>query len=706
VIPIIAVIVVMIPTYRASMLQSKLTEYREKAYKAANPEDSLKAMEEFKKTYGEDLDNAKKNQLKLGLDLRGGMYVTLEVDVLKLIVESAQRESIDETFQQVVDKTRDEIKTSDKEVIEVFLKYFNQIAKPKGKSMISYFDVGDIRDASEEKIISKLRTNAKDAIDQAVEVIRQRIDQFGVSEPNIQQVGNSRLILELPGVENNKQMRDLIQTTARLEFNLVRNNEEIVRAFAKIDKILADQNKRKNNGMTAAPAVDSSAQIALNKVKDSVAKTAAKPLDKTKTADTSSLAKADTSKIDSTAKAKQDTANPYAGMSEEQIRIKHTAAHPFTSLFATYFIPKQENASWVPFYYVNDQIPEGEYSFKIVNDSLAKFNEILKRSDIKVLIPTDLKVVVEAKPDKRTKEKSGVEVYEFYSLKRDPELTGEVIVDAQQSFDPTTNAPMVNMTMNDDGSERWSRITGANLKKRIAIVLDDRVYSAPVVQAKITGGRSQITGQSNSAEARLLEVVLKAGALKAPVVIVEERIVGPSLGQDSINTGIIASLVAMLFVILYMALYYGKGGVVADIAVFINIAMIIGFLAALKGTLTLPGIAGIVLTMGMAVDANVLIFERIREELARGRSLRSAIDEGFSKALSAIIDSNVTTAITSFILLVLGTGPIQGFATTLLIGIITTLFTAIMVSRALIEMMLSKGATEFNFGQPKYVPNA
>ena len=291
-------------------------------------------------------------------------------------------------------------------------------------------------------------------------------------------------------------------------------------------------------------------------------------------------------------------------------------------------------------------------------------------------------------------------------MKRDPELTGEVIVNAQQSFDPTTNAPMVNMTMNDEGSEKWARITGANLKKRIAIVLDERVYSAPVVQAKITGGRSQITGQSNSDEARLLEVILKAGALKAPVTIVEERVVGPSLGQDSINTGIIASIISMLFVILYMALYYGKGGVVADIAVFINIAMIVGFLAALKGTLTLPGIAGIVLTMGMAVDANVLIFERIREELARGRSLRSAIDEGFSKALSAIIDSNVTTAITSFILLVLGTGPIKGFATTLLIGIITTLFTAIMVSRAMIEIMLRKGATEFNFGQHKYVPNA
>ena len=370
VIPIIAVLVVMFPTYRAAMLQKELTTYRERAYKAANSEDSLKIMEEFKKKHGEDLDNAKKSQLKLGLDLRGGMYITMEVDVLKLIEESAQRESIDETFQLVVDKTREEVKTSDKEVIDVFLKYFNQIAKPKGKTMISYFDVGEIKDASEDKIISKLRTNAKDAIDQAVEVIRQRIDQYGVSEPNIQKVGNSRIILELPGVENNQQMIALVGTPARLEFNLVRNNEEIVKAFAKIDKILADQNKRKINGTGTVAAVDST----VIKTKDSTDKAVAemKSAKKSKISDSTSIAKADSVNADSLAKAKKDTANPYAGMNDEQMRKKHTMDHPFTSLFATYYIPKKEGASWVPFYYVNDQIPEGEYSFKIVKDSVAK----------------------------------------------------------------------------------------------------------------------------------------------------------------------------------------------------------------------------------------------------------------------------------------------------------------------------------------------
>jgi preprotein translocase subunit SecD len=288
-------------------------------------------------------------------------------------------------------------------------------------------------------------------------------------------------------------------------------------------------------------------------------------------------------------------------------------------------------------------------------------------------------------------------------LKAEPELTGEVITNAVATFDPTSNAPMVSMSMNSDGSESWGRITGANLKKRIAIVLDDQVYSAPVVQSKITGGNSQITGMENTEEAHLLEIVLKAGALKAPVQIIEERVVGPSLGEDSIRSGLISFAIATLLVILFMMLYYSTAGLVANFAVVLNIGLIMAVLAAFQGTLTLPGIAGLILTLGMAVDANILIYERVREELARGRSLRSAVDEGFSKALSAILDSNITTAITSAILYFLGTGPIQGFALTLLIGIFGTLFTAITVSRAIIELSLSRGGSHYSFGQPKII---
>lgn len=695
ILPVVAAIAVMIPSYQAGQLETKEKEYRERARNAGNSEDSLMIIEDFKKQFGQDLSDSKKNQLKLGLDLRGGMYVTLEVDIIKLIEETAQNESVDEYFTAVVNKTKEEAATSDQDALDIFLKNFNEIARPKGKSLISYFDIGDFRDASEEKIIERLRKNADDAIDQAQEVIRQRIDQFGVSEPNIQKVGTNRIILELPGVENQEQMRNLLQTTARLEFHLVKNNADIVRAFTRIDKYLAEQLRKRRGDMP----------------KEEVPVAVEQPT----TQDTSSIAEANTpgdttaaeNQVATADTAKSDTTNPYEGMSEDQIRKKHLEDHPFTTLFATYYVPPQENARMMEYYYTTDDVPnEGEFSFRIISDSLDRFNEILNRPEIKPLIPLDYKITVEAKPDSRLLKESNVQVFEFYCLKREPELTGEVITDALQSFDPTSNAPMVNMTMNDDGAERWARITGANLKKRIAIVLDERVYSAPVVQAKITGGRSQITGMANMQEARLLEVVLKAGALKAPVQIVEERVVGPSLGQDSINAGVTASIAALIIVMLYMLFYYNKAGLVADFAVLLNITLIIAVLAALKGTLTLPGIAGIVLTMGMAVDANVLIFERIREELGKGRSLRSAIDEGFGKALSAIVDGNITTGITAFILLVFGSGPIQGFATTLLIGILTTLFTGILITRALLELTLANGATQFSFGQPKTAQSA
>jgi preprotein translocase subunit SecD len=257
------------------------------------------------------------------------------------------------------------------------------------------------------------------------------------------------------------------------------------------------------------------------------------------------------------------------------------------------------------------------------------------------------------------------------------------------------------MSMDDEGSDRWAQITGANIKKRIAIVLDDQIYSAPVVNQKIIGGNSQITGMADAEEARLLKIVLKAGALKAPVRMIEERVVGPSLGEDSIQKGLTSFLIAAILVILFMLFYYNAAGLIANLAIMINVLLILAILAAFQGTLTLPGIAGIILTIGMAVDANILIFERIREELLRGRSLRSAVDEGFGKALSAILDSNITTFLTGMILYFVGTGPIQGFALTLMIGILGTLFTGVYLSKKMFEILLARGITSFNFGQPK-----
>lgn len=701
VLPVIVALALLYPTYRAGKLEDTREEFLKRAKEAPTPGDSLTIMEDFQKTYGEDYTNAKNNSLKLGLDLRGGMYVTLEVDVIKLIEESAFREARDETFNQVLEAVRKEMASSDEAVIDIFIAKFNEIARPKGKSLLSYFDVSDLKDVSEEKILEQLSTNADDAIDQALEVIRQRIDQFGVSEPNIQKQGARRILLELPGVQDEAQMRNLLQTTARLEFNLVRNNATIVKAFKKIDKFLYDQSLRKEGKL---PEVEEVAEVP--------ADTTATGEENTQTSDSADVAeKTDSIAGDLAANADSATADKTDGAdtsakkeekSDDELRDEYLAKHPFSSLFMTLYSPGENMQTQQVSYEIED-FPEGTYFFWIDGSQLDRFNEILARPEIRPLIPADYKITVGAKPDKRTLEAENNEIFNLYALKAEPELTGEVITDAKQSFDPTTNAPVVLMNMNSTGSDQWARITGANVGKQIAIVLDNRVYSAPNVIDRITGGSSQITGMSGNEEARLLEIVLKAGALKAPVQIIEERVVGPSLGQDSIDAGFNASMVAFLLVMIYMVMYYTKGGGVADFAVILNVTLIISILAALKGTLTLPGIAGIILTIGMAVDANVLIFERIREELARGRSLKSAIDEGYSKALSAIIDGNITTGLTALILNFLGSGPIQGFAITLLIGILSTLFTAIFITRALIEIMISNGANEFSFGQPKAV---
>ena len=686
VLPILAALILLYPTYNASKLEAKEQEAIERAKKAGNTEDSLAIMDNFYKSKGDDLVAAKKNRLKLGLDLRGGMYVTMEVDIVKLIQESAQSESIDEIFNEVIQKTELEQKTSEESAIDIFLRNFDAIARPKGKTLLNYFETQDFRDISEETIKQKLQTNAEQAIDQAREVIRQRIDQYGVSEPNIQKSGTKRIVLELPGVQNRDEMMSLLQTTARLEFNLVRNNEVIVKAFAKIDKHLSDINKRKKG--IEVPEVST-----VDTTKESTS--------------TTDVATNDTVKVDSnnsnsddTNKAKKDPKNPYEGLPDEEARRRYTEDHPFTILFATYYYQGTgERQQIVNFGYIGNEIPDGEYMFRISKDSINKFNNLLNREDIKNFLPIDIKITLDAKPDQRILKQSNLEFYDFYALKKEPELTGEVIVDAKASFNPTTNAPVVTMAMNSDGAESWARITGANLKKRIAVVLDDRVYTAPTVQAKITGGHSEITGMANADEAHLLEIVLKAGALKAPVTIIEERIVGPSLGEDSIRNGVYASIVAGILVILFMFVYYKTSGAIADIAVIINVALILSVLAALGGTLTLPGIAGIILTMGMAVDANVLIFERIREELYKGRSMRASIDDGFSKAMSAILDSNITTFITGLVLYYFGSGPIQGFALTLMIGILGTLFTGIFVSKSLIELFVSKTGS-MDFGQP------
>ncbi len=662
ILPLVAAGILLFPTFRASQLDKQ----RQELVNAKN-ETALAA---FDKENGEALRKAKESRIKLGLDLQGGIYVTLEVDVVRLLEESAMREAVDDIFLEVIEKTRQQVEVeSGDDVLPVFLKNFDALARPKGRKLFSYFDTGDNRDLSEDAIIKRLERNITEAIDQAMEVVRQRIDKYGVSETTIQKQGTRRIVLELPGVSNESEVRSLLQTTARLEFKLVRNNVQIVRSFYAIDQLL------KNKGVNAAASTTGSVA-----------------------ASTATAQAASTATVASNDSTKKD---PYAGLTDDQKRAKFKKDYPFTSLFATFFNPPEgaQNRQPVPVIYEKNEFPEGEYTFQIADEQLAEYEKIMARNDVRRIIGNEYQAMISAKPDPFY-EKQGVKIYYIYGLLAKSELTGDVIADAQATFDPTSNTPMVTMDMNADGAATWARITGANIKKRIAIVLDERVYSAPTVQNKITGGRSQITGSSNIEEARLLEIVLKAGALKAPVKIVEERVVGPSLGEDSIRKGIISSVISALLVVLFMIIYYATAGVLADIAVTVNVIIIIAVLAAFAGTLTLPGIAGLILTFAMAVDTNILVFERIREELHRGRSLRAAVDEGFKRAFNAILDSNITTMITGAILFYLGTGPIRGFAVTLMIGIVVTLFTGITLSKVFFELILSRGATSFNLGQP------
>ncbi len=658
IVPIVLAVFLLYPTWRAQQMAAE----RESLDSAAQVQ--------WDQVNGEDFRKEKLRALKLGLDLRGGMYVTLEVDVVRLLEEAADRASIDETFERVIEETRRQAEQSDEEVLDIFLRTFDRIARPQGKSLVSYYELVDVRDISEERIIERLKRDISEAVDQALEVIRQRIDKFGVTEPTIQKQGTRRILLELPGVQDEREMRQLLQTTARLEFKLLRHGNDVLYAFLNIDRYLAGKH----------------------------------------TADTATVAGDTTMHTDTTASRAGDTAakrDPYAGLSDEEKIAKYRREHPFISLFAGQILVGER---YQPFDIAEEVIPklptDAEFYFVTTEDGKRQLQSLLARPEIRRMLPADVEIAFSAKPE-RGSENTPNRTYSMYVLKRDPELTGDVVTDAYATFDQMTNRPMVLMYMSSEGAERWAKITGANIGKRIAIVLDGEVYSAPVVRSKITGGSSQIEGMANVEEAKLLQIVLKAGALKAPVKIIEERVVGPSLGEDSIRSGISASIIAFALVVLFMVTYYSLGGVVAVIAMLINVMLNLGILAGFGGTLSLPGIAGIILTLAIAVDANIIIFERIREELHRGRSLRASLDEGFRHALPPIIDSHVTTFLTGLILFVLGYGPIQGFATTLMIGILTTLFTSILVSRAIIDVWLSRSPNaRISFGEVLPAPQS
>ncbi len=589
------------PTYRDYSLRKQL--------QSLSGQDSIAFLDANETAIREN----KLKRIKLGLDLQGGMRVVLEVNVLKLLEDLAKNK--DDVYASILKEVRDQTRTSEESAVILLRRKFEE----RQIRLSRYYMT--LRNTTDE-IEKYLDDEATKAIDRAIEIVRNRVDQYGVSEPSIQKLGGSRIIVELPGVTNEAEVRQLLQGTALLEFKLLKDPELTYKVMESVDKAMA-----------AAGPTDS---------------TTATP--------------ADTSKI----------TTPEGEMTPEEFAKKH----PFFSVAI-----------------IDPQRAPGE-AF-VLEENKEKVRRILDREDIQKIIPRDMQFLFSAKGRPGAE---GKRIFTLYAVKSVPELTGGVITKARATIDPSFNQPIVTMEMNNEGSRDWARITGANINKRIAIVLDNGVFSAPVVRSKITGGNSQIEGMENIDEARLLEIVLKAGALPAPVEIIEQRSVGPSLGDDSIRSGLLSAALATLLTVIFMAVYYHTGGVVADLAVIFCMLFIFAVLAGFQGTLTLPGIGGIILTLAVAVDANVLIYERIREELATGKTLRAAIDMGYQKAWSAIFDSNLTTFISGLILYQFGTGPVQGFALTLMIGIVASMFSAIFITRVIFEMLTDKYGTVVNFG--------
>lgn len=580
---------------------------------------------------------AVENSFTLGLDLQGGMYVTLEIgveDILRGLSEVPQDSLFEAALAQAVQRYR----RGEGDLVSLF----SQVIQEKAPQvrLAQFFagpKLGLSYNASDQEVLRKLRQEVEDAVDRTYRILRTRIDQFGVVSPNIQrQPGTGRILLELPGVKDSERVRRLLRTTAKLEFWPTYTIKEVFPLIA-----------RANEKLRAAAKGDTVATDTL-KAPDSLSVP-------TSTEELLTGRKADTTKADT-------------ALSEEEKKEKFFRENPLFSVL----VPPQnppENSPVVGYARVVDT---------------AKVNAYLSLPEIRLLFPENLAFAWTAKG-----EGENADVLTLIALKVTPggeaPLTGEVIEDARQDFNPDNGRPMVSMRMNPEGARIWKRLTTDYVGKSIAVTLDGLVYTYPTVENVIANGHSQITGNFTVEEAKDLANVLKAGRLPATIRIEAEEIIGPSLGETTIRQGLFALATAFLAILLVMWLFYSTAGLIADLALLLLLLFIGGVMAAMQVVLTLPGIAGIVLTLGMAVDANVLIYERILEELRQGRSLKGAIEGGIGNALSAIVDSNLTTLLTGIILYIFGIGPIRGFAVTLIIGIIGTLLTGVLITRLLVD---------------------
>ncbi|HET6513065.1 MAG TPA: protein translocase subunit SecD [Candidatus Kapabacteria bacterium] len=651
------------PTYQNQQLNNELASKRDSASKA-----------KFMVDNSEDMRDASAKAIKLGLDLRGGIYVTMEVDVLKFIEEQALQK--DDIFNSVIAETRKQEVTSDMPVVELFMQNFQQIAAPKGKSLSNYFFFDQARTGADAEIKAALEAGTNEAVDRAIEIIRNRVDQYGLTEPTIQKQGTRRIIIELPGAGDPAQVHQLLSGTAQLEFKVLKEPQIVSKIIERIDKYLVGDTSATN---AAVAATSGAAQVA-DSVANKTSTIAAAP-DSTnkntaaKAGDSAAAPATAASTVNPQDSARLADSLAYAGLTPDQQREKFSREHPFSVLL----LRGQDQQSGRVFVSEADR-----------NAIMA----LLNRNDVKPYFENEMTFAFSRPLPGAT----GENVYEAYFLSATPELTGKVITDARADVSTINGAPEVTMQMDEEGARVWRRVTRQNKGKQVAIVLDNVVYSAPVVQNEIPSGNSQITGSGSMAEANLLQIILKAGALPAPVKIIQEQVVGPSLGQDSIDKGTNSILWGFLFVMAFMALYYRTGGFAADIAVMINLLFTMAILATFGATLTLPGMAGLVLTVGMAVDGNVLIYERIREELEAGKSLKLALDDGYKRAFAPIFDGHLTGLLSAVILYAFGTGTVQGFAVTLMIGVACSLFTAIVITRVIFDLLADKNPELVKFG--------
>ncbi len=594
--------------------------------------------------FGYTFDDVREKEINLGLDLKGGMNVMLQVQ-LEDVMQALAENNTDPSYQKAFDIALERSKTSGTDFITLFEEAWQENAN--GQKLSNIFIGLDRKNKTENKklestdaeIISLIRKEAESAIANSFEVLRNRVDRFGVVQPNIQKVGNTgRILVELPGVKEPERVRKLLQGTASLEFWTTYETSEIFQYMTDANRLVAQIEKENADTEEAAPAAAPAAS-----------------------ADTTDI-------LAEELQAQAAESAEFANYEKEN------------PLFAV-LVPPVDQAGSV--------MRGATMGYAHFSDT-AKVNRILNMPEVKALFPDDLIPMWSVKPfDNNQYELVAIKA----SLNGEAALRGErdqkFITDARVQYNGAS--PEVSMSMSAEAAKVWARLTKDNINRQIAIVLDNMVYSHPVVNTEITGGNSQISGNFTLEEAEDLVNVLKSGTLPAPAKIVQEQVVGPSLGAESINAGMISFVIAFLLVLAYMIFFYHGAGLIADAALLTNVLLLFGTLVSFSAVLTLPGIAGLVLTLGMAVDANVIIYERIKEELRSGKGLGKAVADGYSNAYSAIIDGQITTILTGIVLFIFGSGPVQGFATTLIIGIITSVFTSIFISRIIIDDRLAKG---------------